>query len=810
MANEVQSLTGAQLRRSCDPSQFKFETTADLEPLAETIGQERAIEALSFGIKMQARGYGLYVLGPSGAGKHRSVENHLRAVAADRAPSSDWCYVNNFTEAHRPRAFCLPTGRAAKLRTDMDNLIEELRATIPAAFESEEYAARKDAIADEFKAKHEEAFEQLRQHGEDKDIALIRTPEGLALAPKWQGEVLDPEGFSRLAPEDKERLRSNLEELQNELQEILRQAPKWNSEQRERVRALDREVTKMAVGHLIDALRSAYEDLPVVLPYLDDVQADIVEHASQFMGESQSPLAMLGLTSPPAKDPSVFRRYQVNVMVDHDGETGAPVVYEDQPSQHRLVGRVEHTAQLGALTTDFTLIKPGALHRANGGYLILDARQLLMQPFAWEDLKRSLRSRQIQIESVAERLSLVSTVSLEPEPIPLDVKVVLVGEPLLYYMLSALDPEFSELFKVPVDFDDTMEWSEDNAQLCARMLATFAAEDDLKPLDPTAVARMIEHAARLTGDTEKLTAQMAKLQDLVRESSFWAQESDHAVVEADDVERAIDAQIRRADRMRERVHEVIERGMVLIDTAGERVGQVNGLSVMQLGGFAFGKPSRITARVRVGKGELVDIEREVELGGPLHSKGVLILAGYLGQRFAAEHPLSLSASLVFEQSYGGVDGDSASSAELYALLSALSGIPIKQSLAVTGSVNQHGEIQAIGGVNEKIEGFFDVCKSAGLDGTQGVLIPASNTMNLMLRRDVVAAAEEGLFHVYTVSTVDEGIALLTGVEAGEPDADGQFPEGTVNRRVADKLLDLATKAAHFGKDSGGEDESTEN
>jgi predicted ATP-dependent protease len=430
-----------------------------------------------------------------------------------------------------------------------------------------------------------------------------------------------------------------------------------------------------------------------------------------------------------------------------------------------------------------------------------------MQPFAWEDLKRSLHSRQIQIESVAERLSLVSTVSLEPEPIPLSVKVVLVGEPVLYYLLSAMDPGFSEHFKVPVDFDDTMAWDDDNAQMYARMLATFVEEDSLKPLDTSAVARLVEHASRLTGDTTKLTAQLSRLQDLTRESSFWTEEAGREVVSAEDVDRAIEAQVRRADRMRERVQEGIERGQILIATRGERVGQVNGLSVIELGGFAFGKPSRITARVRVGKGELLDIEREVELGGPIHSKGVLILAGYLGQRFAKEHPLSLSASLVFEQSYGGVEGDSASSAELYTLLSALADAPIRQSLAVTGSVNQHGEIQAVGGVNEKIEGFFDVCKTAGLDGTHGVLIPASNTNNLMLRRDVVEAAGAGRFHVYAVSTVDEGIELLTGIAAGEADADGVFPEGSINRRVADKLLALATTAHTFGNtDKDGDEE----
>jgi lon-related putative ATP-dependent protease len=496
--------------------------------------------------------------------------------------------------------------------------------------------------------------------------------------------------------------------------------------------------------------------------------------------------------------PSFVRRYQVNVIVDHSGATGAPVIYEDHPTAQNLVGRIEHMAQMGALITDFNLIKAGALHRANGGYLILEARKVLLQPFAWEELKRALSSEEIRVEVLGQTLSLISTVSLEPEPIPLDVKVVLLGERLLYYTLSQLDPDFAELFKVAADFEDQMDRTSENHLLYARMIATMVRQEGLRPFDRQAVARVIEQSARIAGDAERLSTHVQSIADLLREADYWAGEAQRGVVSAADVQRAIDAQIYRSDRVRERLQEEIQRGTILIDSQGAKVGQVNGLSVITLGQFAFGRPSRITARVRLGRGEVVDIEREVALGGPIHSKGVLILSSYLGARYAMDRPLSLSASLVFEQSYSGVEGDSASSAELYALLSALADLPIKQGLAVTGSVNQYGQVQAIGGVNEKIEGFFDVCRAQGLTGEQGVLIPASNVKHLMLRPDVVAAVAAGQFRVYAVETIDQGIEVLTGVPAGERDAQGEFPAGSVNQRVEARLIALSEKRLAFG------------
>jgi lon-related putative ATP-dependent protease len=559
-------------------------------------------------------------------------------------------------------------------------------------------------------------------------------------------------------------------------------------------------VATFAAGHLIDQLRQKYVELTDVVCFIDDVQHDIAENVDEFLAAPENPLAeLMGGALPGARSASFVRRYQVNVLVDHSQNGGAPIVYENNPSYQNLVGQVEHIAQMGTLTTDFNLIRAGALHRANGGYLILDALKLLTQPYAWEALKRTLLSCELRIESLGQMLSLISTVSLEPQAIPIDVKVVLVGDRMLYYLLCSHDPEFNELFKVEADFEEDIDWDSETERLYARLIATIARQEKLLPFDRSAVKRLIEHCSRMAGNSQKVLNHRRTLIDLLRESDYWAREAGRKYVTTGDVQKAIDAQIHRADRIRDRLLEETLRGTILIDTQGEAVGQVNGLSVVELGHFAFGHPTRITARVRLGKGEVIDIEREVELSGPIHSKGVLILSSFLAARYAPDHPLSLSASLVFEQSYGAVEGDSASSAELYALLSALSGVPIRQSFAVTGSVNQHGVVQGIGSVNEKIEGFFDLCKARGpLDG-QSVIIPASNVRHLMLRQDVVDAVKCGEFHVYAVATIDQGIEILTGVPAGERDESGQFPDGTINAKVEARLIELAQKRLAAGQ-----------
>jgi len=793
----IRSLPVQQLRQTCEPSQFDFETTAELEDLSEIVGQERAVDAILFGIGIRREGYNLFALGPSGTGKRTTIGQFLDRQAAVEPIPADWCYVNNFDQPYRPRALRLPSGQGVVLREDVEQLIEELRTAIPAAFESEDYRTRKQEAEEEFKERQEKAFTEIQQQAQEHSIALIRTPAGLAFGPLQEGEVISPDEFQKLPEEERKRFEEDISKLQEQLQETLRQMRQWEHEARGKVKELDREVAMFAVGHRIDELRERYAELPDVVEYLNAVQRDVVENVDEFRKPEESPQVM-GIPLPRSlAGPPLFRRYQVNVLVDHSQSEGAPVIYEEHPIYNNLVGCIEHLAQMGALVTDFNLIKPGALHRANGGYLILDARQLLLQPYAWDGLKRALRSREVRIESLAQALSLVSTVSLEPEPIPLNIKVVLIGERLLYYLLYQLDPDFGELFKVEADFNEEIARTPGNNLLYARLIGTMARNEELRPFDRGAVARLIEHSARMAGDVEKLSVHLLSIADLLREADYWAGVAGNGAVTADDVQRAIDAQVHRADRMRERVQERIQRGTILIDTTGERVGQVNGLSVIGLGNFAFGRPSRITARVRLGKGEVVDIEREVEMGGPIHSKGVLILSGFLGARYAAEHPLSLSASLVFEQSYSGVEGDSASMAELCALLSALAEVPIRQSWAMTGSVNQHGEAQPIGGVNEKIEGFFDVCKARGLTGEQGVIIPASNVQHLMLRQDVVEAVEAGQFHVCSVQTVDQALEILTGIPAGERDGQGNFPEGSINQRVESRLIELAEKQRAF-------------
>ncbi len=795
----IEPLTPERLSRCCRLDDLPFEHTGQLQPIEGFLGQDRAVAALRFGIEIEHDAYHLFALGPTGLGKHAVVKRILKEQAADQKKPSDWCYVHNFEENHRPNAIELPAGRGADFQQSLDQLIDELQSALPAVFESDDYRTRRQAIEDAAKRRQEEAFEALQEEARKRSVTLLRTPMGMALAPVRGDDVLPPDQFKKLSDDEQERIKADIEELQRRLEALMQQIPTWEREARNEVRQLNRDVTTFAVKHLIDEVRAAFHDLAAVLAHLDVIERDLIETTDH--GAEGQPQMIIGPTGPvPIQATDRYKQYRVNLLVDRSeaGSRGAPIIYEDHPSHQNLLGRIEHLSQFGTLTTDFSLIKPGALHRANGGYLVLDARRVLMQPFAWEELKRALRARQIRIESLAQSLSLISTVTLEPEPIPLDIKVILIGDRILYYLLCALDPDFGELFKVPVDFSEDVEWSTESAVLLARMLGTVANEFGLRPLDRAATARVIEHASRLAADTAKLSVHESTLRDLMREADFFAKRQGHELIGRADVEEALDAQIFRADRLRERTLEHIRRGSIMIDTKGAVAGQVNGLVVSTIGGFTFGRPIRITARTRLGRGQVVDIEREVEFGGPIHAKGVLILQGFLGARFAADRPLTLHASLVFEQSYGPVEGDSASAAELYALLSALASLPIKQSFAVTGSVNQMGQVQPIGGVNEKIEGFFDTCRQTGLSGEQGVIIPATNIDHLMLRQDVVDAVKERQFNVYAVETIDQGMELLTGAHAGVAGADGQYPEGSINRRIADRLADLAETARRFG------------
>ncbi|NHQ59960.1 AAA family ATPase [Chlorobium sp. BLA1] len=802
-----EKLSPEKLYKTCNPGEFSFRNTADLDGPIKATGQERAFEAIAFSMGIKHDGFNLFALGPNGTGKQTAIMQFLATIAPLAPVPSDWCYVNNFKQPRHPGALKLPPGKAATLSRDMEHLVEALLTVIPSAFSSEEYQVQEKNIREKFQEHQSEAFEDLEKKAAEQHIALIRTPAGFAFAPEKNGEVLKPEEFMTLNKKEREAIEKEITNLKSAMQLIMVQIPKWQRETQEKINELNRNIANFAVKPLMAELKNSYASLSEVIEYFETLENDIIENFDQFLEKEPDPREMLlGLSTGKFQQKgALLNRYRINVIVDNSKREGTPVVYEDKPACQNLVGDIEHISQMGTLLTDFTLIKPGALHRANGGYLLIDARRLLLEPLAYEALKKALRTRQIRIESLAQLYSLVSTVSLEPEPIPLDIKVILIGERQLYYLLNVYDPDFSELFKVAADFEDELPFDGDGKLAYARIISAIAKTDKLRHFDRGAVARVIEHGSRITGDSTKLSAHLQSISDLVREADYYAASAKRKLVKAADVQKAIDARVLRSSRIQEKIREATLKNSILIDTESEKVGQINGLAIYSPGGQSFGHPGRITARVRLGKGEVIDIEREVEMGGPIHSKGVLILSGFLGARFAIDQPLSLSASLVFEQSYSGVDGDSASSAELYALLSALSGVPIRQWFAVTGSVNQFGQVQAIGGVNEKIEGFFDLCNARGLSGKQGVLIPASNVDNLMLRSDVVNAAKKGRFSIYPVTHIDEGIELLTGVPAGVLDKSGNYPPGTVNGMVVAKLKEMAEKIRKFTA-SSSEDE----
>ena len=783
------SLEPALLYKACQLDGVEFETTAELDDLDFIIGQERAVESIRFGIRIAGGGYNIFALAPSGTGK-LTVVKQLVEFEAERQPiPSDWCYVNNFAQSSKPKAIQFSPGRGKQFKDDMEQLIDELSIALPAAFDGDEYRSRAEELEEESKHKEIQALNELRSEAAKFHIALIETPTGFAFAPIDQKEeVINSEQFKKLSEAERLKIQGDVEKFQQRLQKILKKFPVWRKETKHKLKELNREVAELAVGHLIEELKNKYSDMQEVLLYMDQAQKYIIKHVRDFIPQRGQAMPFLGMTA----ESNPFSHYQVNLIVDHSEKKAAPVVYEDHPNYANLLGRFEYQAHMGSFWTDFTMIKPGALHKANGGYLILDVRKLLMQPYAWESLKRILKSGEIRIESLERSLSLVSTASLEPEPIPLDLKVILIGDRLLYYLLSYYDPEFHELFKVAADFDNSVTRDENTGVEYARLLATIARKEKLRPITRQGVARIIEYSSRLVSDKEKLSIHLRSISDLLHEANYWAENNSHKNISISDVQQAIDHKIFRSDLIREKLYENIHRGTVMIDTEGRVAGQINGLSVLQLGGFSFGQPSRITATTRLGNGKIVDIEREIELGGAIHSKGVMILSSFIASRYARKSPFSMIASLVFEQSYGHIDGDSASLAELCVILSSLAQIPLRQDFAVTGSINQLGQVQPIGGVNEKIEGFFDICNERGLTGEQGVIIPATNVKHLMLRWDVVHAAQTGQFHVYAVETVDQALELLTDREIGIRDEQDKFPSESVNGLVEAQLEQFTT------------------
>lgn len=787
-----------KMYRHADLASLSFQTTEELEPIAGVVGQKRAMDAISFGTRIKQPGFNLFVIGPNGARMQRTVQDLLAASTQEKCDLSDWVYVNNFVDPRKPVAIRLPCGHAAQFHDAMHEMVDDLKTALPAVFQGEDYQARRAAIDQAFQAKQGEAFSALHEKAAARSIAILRTPMGFAMAPVHNGKVVPPEEFNAMPEARRHEIQETIQELERELEQVVRQIPRLEMERRDQMRKLNRDTAMLAVGQSIEEAKSKFPDIPRVLEYLEAARGDLVDNVMIFAGKAEEEERQ-DASDLLAANP--FQRYEVNVVVAHAENTGVPIVSEPHPTLANLLGTIEYVSQHGVLVTNLRLIKAGALHRANGGYLLLDVRNLLMEPFSWNALKRILRQREIRIEDVSRFLGLTSTVSLEPDPIPLDLKVVLFGDRTLYYLMTALDPEVGEFFKILADFEDDVDRTPASEAIQARLIAAIARAKKLKPLGRDGVALVIEHAARMADHAGKLSLLVDRVDDLLTEADAWASEARRAVITRNDVQRALDEKDFRSSRLRDRAQENILQAVALIDTTGERAGQVNGLSVLELGDFRFGRPTRITCRVRPGSGKVVDIEREVELGGPIHSKGVLILSGFMAGRYSLKLPMSLFASLVFEQSYGGVEGDSASSAELYALLSALSGLPLRQDLAVTGSVNQQGDVQAIGGVNEKIEGFFDVCRARGLTGKQGVLIPQSNVQHLMLRQDVRAACAADTFAIYPVTVIDQGIELLTGTSAGTRGSDGLFPEGTVNRRVEDRLNAYAEIRQSFGPHS---------
>lgn len=786
--SQIKEISAQQLRSFCDLAEFSFNTTAEIPDFEGMVGQERAVEALSFAVEIDKPGYNMYLMGSSGLGKQSLLKQYLDKASSEQSPADDWCYVFNFDEPQKPNAISLPAGQGHQFRDDMRQLVQDLQTAIPNAFDSELYYTRQQEVRNSLKEKTHTAFNSLAEESKQHDVIFLRSDEELTFAAAKDGKRLSVEDYEKLSAKDKQQFEETVTALEERLNNLIRLRNQWQRETREKTTEINREVGMFASAHLIDEVKVKYKEIKAITNYLMDVQEDVINGLYEFREQEHADFSFES-----GEDFFGFQHYEINLVVDNKNNSGAAVIYEDHPTHQNILGCVEYISQMGTPVTDYRFIKPGALHKANGGYLILDAYKLLTQPNSWEALKRVLVAKKINIESLGETAGLVNTVSLEPEAIPVDIKVVLLGSRDLYYLLEESDAEFSELFKVEVDFSESIDCSKESLNQYAQVIATLIRKNKLAAFDQEAVKRVIEYGMRQIEDTTQLSTHMHSMLDILIESDHWAakEKKIKPVVQRKDVQTAIDKQIYRADRSRENIYDEINKGTLLIDVSGEKVATVNGLFVIETGRLEFAQAARITANVRIGDGDIIDIEREVDLGGSLHSKGVLILSSYLGAHYATNKPLSLSASLVFEQSYGHVDGDSATVGELCALMSAISKLPIKQSFAITGSADQHGNIQAIGGINEKIEGFFDICKLKGLTGEQGVIFPATNIAHLILRDDVVDAIEKKRFVLYPINNVDEAMSLLTGLAAGERNKEGEFPENSVNYKVEQHLLELA-------------------
>ena len=792
----VVELPYERARRRCPEDSLGCRSTAELTPLTEIIGQDRAVRALRFGLKIKERGFNIYVAGQPGTGRKTAIVSFLEEIARTRLVPPDLCYVNNFDNPRRPKALRLPAGKGAELQGDMERFVSEMREALAKAFESDEYAKRREETLKAIEEERNELTNQVDQMARQAGFLLQRSPIGLLVVPVVEGRPISDQEFARLPPEMRGKLQRQREALQERMRSALRQFRELERKAAAAVEELNRRVATFAMEHLLSMLLEKYGVISDVRAFLEDIKKDILNNLPAILGKEQAQRPQLPFPIPGlAEEPT--NRYRVNLVVDNSKREGAPVIMELNPAHQHLFGMTEKEARFGALFTDYTMIRGGSAHRANGGFLVIPVEELLTKPLAWDSLKRAIMNEKLEIEEVTERLGFMTTKTLRPEPVPFDAKVILIGNPRLYHLLYGLDRDFKELFKVKADFDTTMERDDENVKKYAAFICTLCCKEELRHLGPSGIAAIVEYSSRLAADQKKLSTRFAEVADIIREANFYADEEDAAYISKRHVDKALEEKVYRSNLIQKKIEEMIARGVLLIDTDGERLGQVNGLAVLSLGDYGFGRPNRVTASVGVGRKGIIDIEREAEMGGPIHTKGVMILSGYLDGRYAHEKPLSLSARLVFEQSYSGVEGDSASSTELYAILSVLSGRPIRQYMAVTGSVNQKGEVQAIGGVNEKIEGFYEVCKTKGLNGRQGVVIPASNVENLMLKEEVVEAIKAGRFHIYPVRTVDEGIEILTGAEAGERRPDGTYEEGTINHLVQKRLMEMAERMKEY-------------
>jgi lon-related putative ATP-dependent protease len=802
-----------KLNYYCDPSQFKFKSTAELKPLDEVIGQERAVAAIDFGVDLKSYGYNIFALGPVGAGRTSTIKEAVEKRAQLMPVPDDWCYVFNFQNPDQPNALRLPAGMGKRLLKSMERLISQLKKNIPEVLNSEDYKKQKQAIIQNSRETLNKILAELDHQLKQRGFTLQKIATGLVLVPIKDGKLITPEQFDTLPPEEKQRLEKIGQALQSELDEEFQSIHRQELETKARLEQHERQMMRVAIELPMRSIRQEFQQYSEVLDYLKDVEEDILDHISDFLTVASESKGEISPPNLPSSNEVTFDRYRVNLIVDNSKTIGAPVIVECNPTYNNLIGRIDRQSKMGMLITDYSLIKAGALHRANGGFLIIEAEQLFQSPLAWKALKRTLKNQSIVITDLSEEYSFVSVKTLDPEPIPLDAKVIIIGNYRIYYALLNLDDEFQELFKVKADFNVDMPRTKQNIMNYARFIHNQCEKEKLMHFDPEAVSRVVEHGVKLTGDQTKLSARFADIHDLLIEANYWAKKNNHQQVNGEDVKKAIDAKQYRLDKYETRVQEMIEKGTIFIHTTGEEIGQVNGLSVISIGDYAFGRPSRISVRTYLGRSGVISIDREVKMTGPVYNKGVLILSGYLNGKFGQQRQISMSASITFEQSYEGIEGDSASSTELYALFSSLSEFPIKQGIAVTGSVNQLGEIQPIGGVTEKIEGFYKVCQAKGLTGEQGVIIPKTNVKNLMLNDEVIQAVKDGKFYVYSVATVDEGIEILTGKKAGKRQNNGKFPKGTVYWAVEQKLEQMAEQLKNqdrsSNKDKKEKDENQE-